>query len=41
MEERVKILEDKVSKTQVLLLKTLHILEKQTGRDIDEDDKVG
>ncbi len=41
LEERVIELETELNKTKALLLKTLHILEKQSGLDINEDGLIG
>lgn len=41
LEERVKLLEDELGKTKSLLLKTLRVLEKRVGQDIDNDGQVG
>jgi hypothetical protein len=41
LEERVAKLETELSTTKALLLKTLHILEKSSGLDINDDGKIG
>ena len=41
LEERVVALETELSSTKALLLKTLHILEKSSGQDIDDDGIIG
>ncbi|WP_282031815.1 hypothetical protein [Winogradskyella eximia] len=41
LEERVAVLETELSTTKALLLKTLHILEKSSGLDINDDGKIG
>jgi len=41
LEERVAVLEAELSTTKALLLKTLHILEKSSGLDINDDGKIG
>ncbi len=41
LEERVNELERELTSTKALLLKTLHILEKQSGLDINEDGLIG
>lgn len=41
LEQRVLYLEEELSKTKALLLKTLHILEERSGQDIDGDGKLG
>lgn len=41
LEARVQRLEWELSRTRELLLKTLKILEEQSGKDIDGDGKVG
>ncbi len=41
LEARVAILEEELSKTKALLLKTLRILEERSGKDIDGDGKLG
>ncbi len=41
LEERVNELETELTNTKALLLKTLHILEKQSGLDINEDGLIG
>ncbi|MFC3879792.1 hypothetical protein ACFOSV_06375 [Algoriphagus namhaensis] len=41
LEARVEYLEEELSKTKALLLKTLHILEERSGQDIDGDGKLG
>ncbi|RED42698.1 hypothetical protein DFQ10_108105 [Winogradskyella eximia] len=41
LEERVAVLETELSTTKALLLRTLHILEKSSGLDINEDGKIG
>ena len=41
LEERVALLETELSTTKALLLKTLHILEKSSGLDINDDGKIG
>lgn len=41
LEERVAELETELSTTKALLLKTLHILEKSSGLDINDDGKIG
>jgi hypothetical protein len=41
LEQRVLYLEEELEKTKTLLLKTLHILEERSGKDIDGDGIVG
>ncbi len=41
LEERVSKLETELSNTKALLLKTLHVLEEQSGTDINEDGQIG
>lgn len=41
LEQRVLYLEEELEKTRLLLIKTLHILEEQIGKDIDGDGKLG
>lgn len=41
LEQRVLYLEEELSKTKALLLKTLHILEERSGQDINGDGKLG
>ena len=41
IEERVEILEEELAKTRALLIKTLHVLEKHVGKDIDGDGVTG
>ncbi|MBN3520955.1 hypothetical protein JYB62_13180 [Algoriphagus lutimaris] len=41
IEQRVLYLEEELEKTRKLLIKTLHLLEKHIGKDIDEDGKLG
>ncbi|SIO01211.1 hypothetical protein [Algoriphagus halophilus] len=41
IEQRVLYLEEELEKTRLLLIKTLHLLEKELGKDIDGDGKVG
>jgi hypothetical protein len=41
LEQRVLYLEEELEKTKNLLLKTLHILEERSGKDIDGDGIVG
>jgi hypothetical protein len=41
LEQRVLFLEQELEKTRLLLIKTLHILEEQIGKDIDGDGKLG
>ncbi len=41
LEQRVLYLEEELEKTKTLLLKTLHILEERSGKDIDGDGVVG
>ena len=41
LEERAALLETELSTTKALLLKTLHILEKSSGLDINDDGKIG
>lgn len=41
IEERVEQLETELSSTRELLFKTLHILEKYLGKDIDGDGVTG
>lgn len=41
IEQRVLYLEEELEKTKLLLIKTLHLLEKELGKDIDGDGKVG
>ena len=41
LEERVAELETELTKTKALLLKTLHILEKRSGQDINDDGQIG
>ena len=41
LEQRVLYLEKELEKTKLLLVKTLHLLEEQIGKDIDGDGIVG
>ncbi len=41
LEQRVLFLEEELQKTRQLLIKTLHLLEKEIGKDIDGDGKLG
>lgn len=41
LEQRVLYLEEELEKTRLLLIKTLHLLEEELGKDIDGDGKVG
>ncbi len=41
LEQRVLYLEEELEKTRLLLIKTLHLLERELGKDIDGDGKVG
>jgi len=41
LEMRVVNLEQELYQTRIILQKTLKILEEQTGKDIDGDEKVG
>jgi len=41
LEQRVAYLEDQLQKTQQLLVSTLEVLEKHTGKDIDGDGQIG
>ncbi|MEQ9308906.1 MAG: hypothetical protein RLN90_05580 [Balneolaceae bacterium] len=41
IEDRVEQLETELSSTRELLFKTLHILEKHLGKDIDGDGVTG
>ena len=41
LEDRVKILEEELQKTRELLYKTLQVLEKHVGKDIDGDGVLG
>jgi hypothetical protein len=41
LEERVLILEKELNNTKMLLRKTLLVLEKHLGKDIDGDGKLG
>jgi len=41
LEQRVAYLEDQLRKTQQLLVSTLEVLEKHTGKDIDGDGQIG
>tara|TARA_R110002074_G_scaffold370629_1_gene545519 strand:+ start:233 stop:424 length:192 start_codon:yes stop_codon:yes gene_type:complete len=41
LEERVKTLENELTKTKELLLKTLKVLEERSGEDINDDGKIG
>jgi len=41
LEERVKTLENELTKTKELLLKTLKILEERSGEDINDDGEIG
>ncbi|MEM5564489.1 hypothetical protein WNY78_05220 [Psychroserpens sp. AS72] len=41
LEQRVTDLETELSSSKALLLKTLHILEKSSGLDINDDGKIG
>ncbi len=41
LEERVANLENELRRTQELLQKTLQALEQYTGRDIDQDGRIG
>jgi hypothetical protein len=41
LEQRVSILEEQLRSTQIVLKKTLTVLEQYTGRDVDGDGRVG
>ena len=41
LEQRVVYLEDQLRSTQMLLQRTLQVLEEYTGKDIDGDGRVG
>ncbi len=41
LEARVAFLEQELRKTQELLIKTLKVLEEQSGKDINGDGKIG
>jgi hypothetical protein len=41
LESRIAFLEVELQKTQKLLIKTLKVLEEQSGRDIDGDGRLG
>jgi hypothetical protein len=41
LEERVISLEEQLRRTQLLLQKTLQILEEYTGKDVDGDGRIG
>lgn len=41
LEARVAYLEHELQKTQQLLIKTLKVLEEQSGKDINGDGKIG
>jgi hypothetical protein len=41
LEERVAGLEEQLRSTQMLLRKTLQVLEEYTGKDVDGDGSVG
>lgn len=41
LEQRVLFLEEELQKTKLLLIKTLHRLEEEIGKDIDGDGVVG
>lgn len=41
LEVRVRNLEWELANTRELLIKTLKILEEQSGKDINEDGKIG
>ena len=41
LEERISILEHELESTKSLLLKTLKILEQESGTDIDNDGQIG
>lgn len=41
LEERVSELENELSNTKALLLKTLRVLEERSGQDIDDDGEIG
>lgn len=41
IEQRVLYLEEELEKTKLLLIKTLHLLEKELRKDIDGDGKIG
>ncbi len=41
LEERVAYLENQLRSTQMLLQRTLQVLEQYTGKDIDGDGRVG
>jgi len=41
LEARVSYLEDELYKTQNLLIKTLKALEEYTGKDINDDGRIG
>jgi hypothetical protein len=41
LEERIMYLEQELRKTQEVLIKTLKVLEEQSGKDINGDGKIG
>ncbi|GAB5409167.1 MAG: hypothetical protein BalsKO_15320 [Balneolaceae bacterium] len=41
LEDRVELLEAELKRTRELLIKTLHVLEKHVGQDIDGDGVTG
>jgi hypothetical protein len=41
LEERVANLEDQLRRTQELLQRTLTVLEEYTGKDVDQDGRIG
>ena len=41
LEERVSELENELTNTKALLLKTLRVLEERSGQDIDDDGEIG
>jgi len=41
LEARVAYLENELRKTQEVLIKTLKVLEEQSGKDINGDGKIG
>lgn len=41
LEDRVEFLEAELTRTRELLFKTLHVLEKHVGKDIDGDGETG
>lgn len=41
LHQRVSELEEELKKTKILLHKTLEVLEKHVGKDIDGNNKIG